>query len=512
MKTANLFSVKQVLGFLVLVIGTAVGITLVQTPQDVRREAAVICPMVVCPEGMSISTTDCSCTYATPFPTRSLPTPTSAPAPCTDSDGGKNYTTSGYVTLAGSTTRHQDSCTLSNGVYTLYETYCNGSTVGTEAYQCPGTCSNGACVPITPPTPTPAPSCTIALSPNPFSSSVNAGRTLTAAVSIANASVSSVTFTSDNTAIATVSPSSDSASPFSTVVTGKAVGSARVTARVMGTGISSICSATVPVSITTAIPTPTSAPICFDSDNGLNYSVKGYVSAATLPGQNWDSCSGSVLTERYCSGNSPATQQYTCPYGCSDGKCNPAPTSTPTPQATCTDSDGGKKYYISGYVTLSNLPNTRYSDSCSVENGVFTLNETYCNGSTVGNEAFRCPGTCSNGACIVTGDVDRDGDVDIFDYNLLVTNFGSTVCGNVADIQPQGGDCDVDIFDYNLLIQQFSGNACITIACPVGEVQDPNTCQCVTAGGGGGYCPDIVCPVGEAQDPNTCQCVVGAVQ
>ena len=50
------------------------------------------------------------------------------------------------------------------------------------------------------------------------------------------------------------------------------------------------------------------------------------------------------------------------------------------------------------------------------------------------------------------GDIDEDGDVDIFDYNLLVENFGNTNCGNKADID---SDCDVDIFDYNLLVGNF---------------------------------------------------------
>jgi len=49
------------------------------------------------------------------------------------------------------------------------------------------------------------------------------------------------------------------------------------------------------------------------------------------------------------------------------------------------------------------------------------------------------------------GDLDKDGDVDIFDYNLLITNFGATG-DNPADID---GDGDVDIFDYNILISNF---------------------------------------------------------
>jgi len=52
----------------------------------------------------------------------------------------------------------------------------------------------------------------------------------------------------------------------------------------------------------------------------------------------------------------------------------------------------------------------------------------------------------------IRGDLDKDGDVDIFDYNILVDNFGNTNCGNVADIDE---DCDVGIFDYNILVENF---------------------------------------------------------
>jgi len=44
------------------------------------------------------------------------------------------------------------------------------------------------------------------------------------------------------------------------------------------------------------------------------------------------------------------------------------------------------------------------------------------------------------------GDLNSDGTVDIFDYNLLLTNFSNAECGNVADIN---SDCVVNIFDYN---------------------------------------------------------------
>ncbi|MFA4817205.1 MAG: hypothetical protein WC608_00585 [Parcubacteria group bacterium] len=46
--------------------------------------------------------------------------------------------------------------------------------------------------------------------------------------------------------------------------------------------------------------------------------------------------------------------------------------------------------------------------------------------------------------------------VDIFDYSLLVTNFGNTTCNNTANIAGNTtGTCAVDIFDYNALLQDF---------------------------------------------------------
>ncbi len=43
-----------------------------------------------------------------------------------------------------------------------------------------------------------------------------------------------------------------------------------------------------------------------------------------------------------------------------------------------------------------------------------------------------------------------DGKVDIYDYNLLITDFGKS--GSPADINGNG---KVDIYDYNTLIGNF---------------------------------------------------------
>jgi hypothetical protein len=54
------------------------------------------------------------------------------------------------------------------------------------------------------------------------------------------------------------------------------------------------------------------------------------------------------------------------------------------------------------------------------------------------------------------GDVDKDGDVDIFDYTSLKENFGQTNCDNPADIDLT---CNVGLFDYNLLKGNFGARA-----------------------------------------------------
>ncbi len=75
----------------------------------------------------------------------------------------------------------------------------------------------------------------------------------------------------------------------------------------------------------TNTPAPTPAPTlgCKDSDGGSNYYVKGVSSDGKADYSDY--CSGSVLTERYCSGNvQVVNDEYTCPYGCNDGACLPS--------------------------------------------------------------------------------------------------------------------------------------------------------------------------------------------
>ncbi len=50
-------------------------------------------------------------------------------------------------------------------------------------------------------------------------------------------------------------------------------------------------------------------------------------------------------------------------------------------------------------------------------------------------------------------DPDKDGDVDVFDFNILMVNWGLTEVANVADINSDGV---VNIFDFNNLMVNWT--------------------------------------------------------
>lgn len=86
------------------------------------------------------------------------------------------------------------------------------------------------------PTPTPGPSCTISLSPSTLNLTLGGSTgTITANVSC-TAPVDDVTFTSNDTTIVTVSPSTDSTSPYETTVTAVAPGATTITGVVSSGG------------------------------------------------------------------------------------------------------------------------------------------------------------------------------------------------------------------------------------------------------------------------------------
>ena len=105
-------------------------------------------------------------------------------------------------------------------------------------------------------------------------------------------------------------------------------------------------------------------------------------------------------------------------YGCGGGGSS-------TPTSTCSDSDGGKDINVVGVVTLTDKGiSTTYSDYCLSGSAV---GEYYC---TSGNyysalASSPCPSgtSCSNGACVASGDSCSDSDGGIY------TNVFGTISG-----------------------------------------------------------------------------------
>ena len=135
---------------------------------------------------------------------------------------------------------------------------------------------------------------------------------------------------------------------------------------------------------------------CTDSDAGINNLTAGYVTGINSAGASYrydDTCSGSSLSEQYCCGTSNCVAAVTCANGCNtttNNKCNPSPVINPT----CTDSDGGKNYYV--YGRTNDSTGNINTDACSSST---QLREAYCANSLSQYEWINCPYGCSNGVC-----------------------------------------------------------------------------------------------------------------
>jgi hypothetical protein len=162
-------------------------------------------------------------------------------------------------------------------------------------------------------------------------------------------------------------------------------------------------------------------------------------------------------------------ESYKCPYGCSNGACVKAPVQGKTNFTTpsCTDSDGGKNYYVKGEVkVITNLGNitsydscfnspvpfadgtpgsqvftTFYKDNINISNLNATSGEYLMESSCLGNinyssnnwnaldlgSVYKCPFGCSDGACIngttsKNGCYDSDGGFNIYQKGSVIIN------------------------------------------------------------------------------------------
>ena len=174
------------------------------------------------------------------------------------------------------------------------------------------------------------------------------------------------------------------------------------------------------------------------SDGGKDYYVKGIATGifGSDQGKFPDSCclvegaqsycyktEGEAVLETYCDSQYIRTEQKYCLLGCSNGAC----------VKTCTDSDGGKNYFIKGYVAaLNGNPDTcsvPYTPDCLRGGGVYkgmcdvgecSGNDCYVAEALCGDnlmyfpDLYKCPNGCSNGACLTTTCTDSDGGLNYY--------------------------------------------------------------------------------------------------
>ena len=388
---------------------------------------------------------------------------TSPTITCTDSDNGKVYETIGTtinksndVALNTST----DFCTLN----TLTEFYCSPlKAVLAETIACPNTCVNGACQ---------GAACTT----NAQCGTFNTSLVCDTIGGINGIYIRNITPTCDSNNCNNASHTTNS------LKTQCASGSCNP--------------ATLQCN---PISSPTS---CIDTDSGiagLGASALGFYTIGSIsyldenddPATANDECTGSVLTEYICDIDGfDYYIDYTCPNGCSGGKC------LGTPTESCSDSDSGKKYNVSGSVDYT-LNDDDYLDifddlTIDLEDICYTgsqLIEFYCVGNNYPNATlYNCPsGTiCSSGKCVnyvtppgpteCTTGAERCTGTNSKVYSECISGHWFDVgningkCGysDIIDIVPPPIECSND--DDCNTGEKCSSNSCVAIKEPINTI------------------------------------------
>jgi len=133
-----------------------------------------------------------------------------------------------------------------------------------------------------------------------------------------------------------------------------------------------------------------------------------------------------------------------------------SPPGLPGGSETCTDSDGGKNYYVKGLTSVINQGDNsgEFSDLCLGNN----LTEHSCYGGGSISDIFNCPNGCENGACYYPGYAMR---TDKENYNIgepiqLTLNKGNDGKTSSVDIylSPAFGNYDNEKVDSKVTVKE----------------------------------------------------------
>ena len=113
------------------------------------------------------------------------------------------------------------------------------------------------------------------------------------------------------------------------------------------------------------------------------------------------------------------------------------------------------RFFVNGIDTDATPPfsNGGYTEkNLGVSSAIGTIskseNDVITNGGG-GGGSYIPPATSPLSAAAQKVDANKDGKIDVLDFNTLMVNWGKTTANNVADFN---GDGKVDVFDFNLLM------------------------------------------------------------
>ena len=374
---------------------------------------------------------------------------------CTDSDGGNNYYVKGIVTYGNYTLSDVCIGNSPNTYKLLNEAVCgsNGYPV-MDLYTCPDGCFNGVCL-------------------------QNSSMQLT----LKMGETKSITFYGQTISIKLVLLD-DSTGTYAVEVNGRWAHAYNLDyplpvldyVSIEGISYSTIQSGTQSVTLQLLRNDYALLSICVDTDNGLNYYTKGSVTSGTQVYNDFCMDSSKVL-EFVCENGYHSdyligmkSYSYTCPNGCSNGACIIANDIT----SKCTDSDGGRNYYVKGTTSISTpegnltlndscyVPSIGYGklvDSCVAGNDCqvqehFCPTSGYLDYPDLNVEYVNCSNGCSNGACIAN----PNNDLTLLNYpQPFMTSQGTPdalfIVGKRAAI-----DDVIGITDIVASLQRYAGD------------------------------------------------------
>jgi len=202
----------------------------------------------------------------------------------------------------------------------------------------------------------------------------------------------------------------------------------------------------------------TIVPICSDTDktqefpDGINYYLKGTVTIKhpyLIERVKEDYCdrenrlfnaTSNVLNEFFCNSSGLGYRKYNCGEEgkiCKGGRCVEE-------EKKCTDSDGGKNYFVRGIIEGSRLTTGEKPIDYCVAYSAKTLVEYRCENGGLMSESYVCPYGCFNGRCTNRNEICSVGYYCYNNYSYAYVNSSCswsrfTVC--LSGMSCRNGAC-----------------------------------------------------------------------